>query len=256
MSNPRFQSRFGDSDLLNPMGRSQEEAPPKPTTFEVLTKLLVPALALAAVIVAQLQQQRLLSWVLLGILLLFLGIGFFPSLRRQTRECVENWRDKRLARRVFPQFRTFVRRFGEYVSPQRGDTLHEIALGELCSRNHANFGKLGFPPVQLFNGFWYYLRLRTESLAASPSNLVTSIAEFNDLVSSYNNSCVSMVFDRFPAELQPMLTPNARSKLESFREQFALFLSNYSEFLKGLDESFSKPRIEPWGFSRPGPLER
>jgi hypothetical protein len=62
VTNPRFQSRFGDSALLSPMGVPQPEPPRKPTTFEVLSMLIVPALSLVATIVALERDQRVLYW--------------------------------------------------------------------------------------------------------------------------------------------------------------------------------------------------
>lgn len=68
--------------FLNSLDGSPEgQQPPKPTTFDVLTKPIVPVLALVVLIIAQLQQQRLFFWVLLGVLLLFLALGFYPSLK-------------------------------------------------------------------------------------------------------------------------------------------------------------------------------
>ena len=65
--------------FLNPLGGPPEEQQPrKPTTFDVLTKLIVPLLTLVAVVIAQLQRQRLFFWALLGSSCCFSRSGSTP----------------------------------------------------------------------------------------------------------------------------------------------------------------------------------
>ena len=237
---PRIVSRFGTPE--------ETEQPPKPTTFEILTKLILPALGLVALIIAQLQQQRTLLWALLAFVLLSLATAFLPS---KIRHRVRERRDERVARRAFPEFKRFLRQFGEFVDYGRSDCLHEIAFRELCQNRSDVFDRLRIVPVHLFNGFWWYLRARNER---ETRNLLDSIQEFNHLVISYCTSCTQPIFDRFPEDLRPLLTPQVRASLESFRERFVGFLDDYSEYLKNLDDSFSTPRIRSYYFPRPKPL--
>lgn len=241
--------------FLNPFGPPPEERPPKPTTFDVLTKLVVPVLALVAVVVAQIQQQRVFSWVLLGVLLLFLAIGFYPSLKALGRERIHDWQDGRAAKRAFPEFKRFLRRFAEFADlpHSRTDTLHAILL-ETCNRNSTEFEKFRVTAAELFHAFSKQLTTRIERQPANLANLQDGVEELALLVRSYGQYCVEPIFERLPHELRPLLTDRPKSSLESFRERYVRFLDDFDEYVTRLDESFSRPRIEPHYFPRPKPL--
>ena len=242
--------------LLNPLGGPPEDQQPrKPTTFDVLTKLVVPLVALVAVIIAQLQQQRLFFWVVLGVLLLFLALGFYPSLKALVRERMQNWQDGRTAKRAFPEFKRFLRRFSEFADLpySRTDTLHAILL-ETCNRNSTEFEKFRVTAAELFHDFSKQLTARIERQPTNPANLRDGMEELGLLVRSYGRYCVEPIFERLPQELRPLLTDRAKSSLESFRERFVRFLDDYDQYVTRLDESFSRPRIEPHYFPRPKPL--
>lgn len=241
--------------FLNPFGPPPEERPPKPTTFDVLTKLVVPVLAFVAVVVAQIQQQRLFYWVLLGVLLLSLAMGFYPSVKPLARERIEDWQDGRAAKRAFPEFKRFLRRFGEFVdSPHpRNDTLHAILI-ETFSRNPAEFEKLRVTAAGIFYDFSNQLTARIARHPANLPNLRDGMEGLGLLVAWYSRNCVEPIFERLPEELRPLLTDTAKRSLESFRERFVRFHDDYDEYVTRLNESLSKPRIGPCYFPRPKPL--
>lgn len=232
----------------------QNERPPKLTTFDVLTRLILPALTLVAVIVAQLQQQRVVLTLLLAFLFLSVAVGFYAHLKAWLRDRVRERQNERLAKAAFPKLKTFSRKFGEFVTPQRDDALHNIVFRELCSNNMQNFDRLHLPHIDLFQGFWSYLNARTEKAKPSLTNLLSLIAEFDNLVALYDIHCVMRLFEQFPQELQTLLTSRSKSSLESFRERFVAFLDDYSDFHKGLEESFARQGLQPRYSPRPKPL--
>ena len=256
MNNPRFESRFGPDLPIDVVGAPQEEPPRKPTVFDVLTKLVIPGLSLVAVIITALQQQRVFSWVLLGVFLLSLAVGFYPWVRARLNRSVGERRDERVARKAFAEFRKFVRRFAEFAAAphSRTDTLHAIALEELCAGNYANLKKLCVVPAEVFQPFSLQLRSRVEQQEGNLPNLVDGLEELSLLVRSYTQYCVESIFGQFPPDLRPLLTDKAKSSLESFRERYVVFLDDYSKYLETLEESFSRARVESHYFPRPKPL--
>ncbi len=227
----------------------------KPSGFDLLSKLVLPALSLIPLIVAQLkQQQRAILWGLLGFAFLSLAVGFYPGLKTRTKAWIQVQRAEKEAWRRFSEFRKFVRQFGEFVSTQTNDTLHYIVSSELCRSNMSDFEKLGLPTVGLFSGFWYHFNLRVEQQKPSLAGLRQAIQEFGNLVGTYNNNCVVMVFERLPHDVQASLTPQVKSSLNAFQQRFVRFLQSYQEFLKDLVESGVIPRESHVYFSYPKPL--
>jgi len=187
--------------------------------------------------------------------LLSLAIGFYPSLKALVRERMQDWQDGRAAKRAFPELKRFLRRFGEFadLAHARTDTLHAILL-ETCNRNYTEFEKFRVAPAELFHDLSKQLTARVERRPANLANLREGVEELGLLVRSYGRYCVEPIFERLPQELRPLLTDRAKSSLESFRERFVRFLDDYDEYVTRLDESFSRPRIEPHCFPRPKPL--
>jgi hypothetical protein len=240
------------SDLVHSFFASSEEGQKvaKPSGFDFLTKLVVPALSLVAVIIAQLQQQqRAVLWGLLGFAFLSLAAGFYPAVKTRSKTWIHTRRGKQVARQRFPEFKKFVRQFGEFVDMGRNDTLHYIISSELYQGNVAELGKLGLPTVGLFNGFWYHFNLRIDRM--KPSLADQTILEFYNLVGSYNNTCAIVAFERLP---QASLTPQVRSSLNAFQQRFVPFLEGYQEFLKDLVEAGVIPSESPIYFAHPKPL--
>lgn len=227
----------------------------KPSAFDLLTKLFLPALSLAALIIGQLQQQR--SSVLWGLLVfasLSLAIGFYAPIKAKVQKLIWTWRDERTASRCFPEFRKFVRQFGEFVDTGRADTLHYVALTELCGHDMSKFDRLRIPASDLFNKFSYHFRTRVERKAPSLRALQQAVPEFRNLVGSYTINCVLPIFERLPQDLQALLTPQVKSSLNSFQQRYALFLQNLEEFLKDLDQSLLTFQFQAYYFPRPKPL--
>jgi len=218
--------------------------------------LIVPALSLVATIVALERDQRVLASVLLGVLLLSFAVGFYPFVRTHFQEHLSERRDEGVARRAFAELRKFVRRFGEFAAAphSRTDTLHAIALEELCARNYANLQKLCVVPAELLQPFALQLRSRVEQQEGNLPNLVDGVEELSLLVRSYTQYCVEPIFGQFPQDLRPLLTDRVRSSLESFRERYVVFLDDYSKYLETLEESFSRARVQSHYFPRPKPL--
>lgn len=235
-----------------PIGPSQKEQPPKPTAFDILTRLILPVALLA---IAQQQQERLVQfWALIAIALLSGIAGFYQIGVQQIRKWVNKLHDRGFAKRTFPKLRRFVHRLGELLDAGRNDTLEYVARDQLCRSNAARFEELRMIPLDLFHGFWHDLNSRIEKQTPNLDNLVQSVTELRNLVNSYNRYCVGPVFDRFPEGLRELLTDEVKSALESFRERFLRFLEDYDEYAKELEDSLRTVRLQTYYVGRPKPL--
>ncbi len=226
--------------LRNSLGVQEErEQPSKTTAFEILMKLVPVVLAFIALV----QEQQARFWGLLVFAALSLFLGFYRSTVEGMKHLLARRQDERLARQRFVQLRGVVRHFAEFVDAGRSDNIQEIALSEICRRNTGDFSRLGLTPVQLFNGFWFFLSQRMNTQEPNLANLLGCISEFGHLIGSYSQGCLMPIFERYPQDLRASLTPEAKSSLESFRERFVLFLDSNEHFLKDLADSLNTAQI-------------
>lgn len=146
--NPRFQSGFPSPFQPEEMNKQKG-----PTTFDLLTRLLIPALSLIVVIFALSKEESTLAWTLLAILTGSLAISAYPWLKTQIQRGIFERQDNRIVRKALPEFQRFSRRFNEFVSPQEGRNLHSLEVSKLSASNPTNLEKLRLPPIDIFNQF-------------------------------------------------------------------------------------------------------
>ncbi|MGD0325771.1 MAG: hypothetical protein ABSD45_18745 [Terriglobia bacterium] len=254
-------SRQALSDLLDP---HEPEKPPKLTIFDYVTKLILPVLALVAVILTRSQKQTALAWGLLGFAFLSLLAAFYPQIASFVKEQARSRRDERIAKRAFPELRKLIYRFGEFVG-SNSDTLHYIFQSEVCGNNpYMVTTRLGLPSLDIFQGFWATVRDQAASEKPNLASFRGTASAFNMLVALYNNHCMYVVFERLPQELWAQvsglpkqveeqvdwermgrrppgqLADSARRSLEACRERFNAFLDAYENFLGSLDERLTE----------------
>jgi hypothetical protein len=209
----------------------------KPTLFDVITKLLLPSLTLAAFVLGQIKGvSPRIEWALFTgtIVLAMFGFAFVP-LSAKVRRMREQSRDTKATLDALPELTRLARTFSEFVSNGRQDTLQAIYQAELCQHRGDLLAVL---PIQQFS-IWYRLAhffdLRVERLTSDPRELQTALQEFHNLVGSYSNCYVTPIFERFPDQLKSALTPRVRSSLNGFQLRFVLFLKEYEDFVKQLE---------------------
>jgi hypothetical protein len=223
----------------------------RPTAFDLVTKLLLP---IALVVIASLQQQVARFWALLGFAVLSITFGFYAHIQRAAHRFVRTRRDERIGKRQFQRLKQFVLAFGDFLDPARSDNLHNIVVDSICHNNVTEFGKLHLAPKDVYFAWHQHLKKRVETQKATLDNLEEAIREFGPLVNYYDQDCVLAIFDRYPVADRPAISAAAGSNLEAFRQRFDRFLYDYSNYLKGLDASFSTPRIRAYYFVQPKPL--
>lgn len=231
-----------------------EPNPQKPSAFDIAAKLLLPALSLAAfILVQQTGRQTSLMWALLGLTILFVVIGFYPTLRIKIRARSERAENERKAKDAIPQFRNFVRRFGEFVSTLRSDTLHSL-LGEAGRAPGQSAPVPTIPEIGLWYDFWFHFAQRIERQRLGLVDFQFALSEFYSLVGLYDTMCVIRIFNDSRPEFRAGLTDTTKSDLNSFQQRFMAFLIAYENFLKELVESRPAFQKLPRDFSHPKPL--
>jgi hypothetical protein len=227
-----------------------------PSSFDFVTKLLLPALALAALILGQIKgSPARFQWAVLGLTAFLVVFGFlytpFAEKRRQWREQA---RDIQASAYALPELRRLARAFAEFVDNGRADTLHYLVTNELCQHKQELLAKLSIPPLALFNQPSVYFSERASRHLAKARELQGTMMEFHWLVGSYCTFCVVDVFNRFPKDLEPALTPQVKGSLNEFQQRFAAFLNQYEAFAKNLEQTRPAFQNLPRTFARPKPL--
>ncbi len=228
----------------------------KAGTFDLLSRVIVPVLSLGASIFALKKDQPSLAWALIGVLVLSLVVSFYSRFTVWARGKLNEWSDARVLGEDLPAFRRFLSRFGEFVDfpTALGQSLHNLTLSVVFNGSMSDFDRLHMLPVDFFKGYCYHLSQRTGGRRLTCEALPEAISELNMLVSDYIRYCIDPVFERFPQDMRPLLTERAKRELNSFRERFVRFLDDYSEYLKKLEASLRKPRIQGYYLPRPKPL--
>lgn len=227
---------------------------PKTSVFDHATRL-ASLLALVLAIILQLTQKPApILWTFLILIVVLVLLGFYPRLKSATQRLIERVRIRRVMRSALPKFRSFVRRFGEFVDSARADTLQSLVQNDLYQGRTDQFIALGIPDVQLWRAFWAHLSRRSDARELGQADFVDAISEFHTLVALYNNFCVTRIFNRFPQQMQQALTPYVKSNLNAFQQRFGFFLSSYEEFAKDLASSWPALQQICYPFERPKPL--
>lgn len=263
------------SDLLN---QHDPERPPRPTAFDYLTKLVLPVLALVALILTRSQKQTVLTLGLLVFAFISLVAGFYPEFSAWAKEKAQARMDSRTAKRTFPALKKFVARFGEFVDPSGASTVHGIAESEVQAHDSGLLMARGLPPIGLFYDLWANLSRDVDSQPPNVASLTASLRDLSTLVSLYGSFCMRPVFELLPQKLRAeasglpkqveeqvdwermgrkppgQLTDSARRSLEACRERFTAFLNDYERFLEGFEAGFAERHLSTRTFPRVKPL--
>ena len=242
--------------ILDQLAGAQNHGPKKPSSFDFVTKLLLPGLTLAAYILGQIKGgPPHLQWALLALAISLVIFGFvWAPFRSKMRERDERARDLRAARDALPELRRLADSYAEFVNNGRADTFHYIVESELCQGHGGMLAKLPMPPLTLWYELSVYFSERAVRHPFSASGLRATMMEFHTLVGNYNNLCVAAVFERLPQELQAAVTPKVKSSLNGFQQRFASFLKEYEDFVKELEQTRPIFHGLPRSFVRPKPL--
>ena len=253
----RFSSRFrgsrwgtvSSSDSAG-VHLAEDETTSKP--FDL--KTLLAAVSLVAYIFTQLSDKHpTQSKVLLGFTIFLVAAHYYAPLQQQAARLSERRRDDAFARNVFPKFREFVHRFGEFIDSRTNNTLHAIVLTEILQRRADRPAAFSIPNMQLWHGWWLYFWQRIDRQHNTMAEMLAALMEFHSLVGSYTNYCVTPIFE-IPSNVRAEVPTEAKSSLNSFQQRFERFLGEYEQFCKSLSESRPVLHGLPCWFSTPKPL--
>lgn len=199
----------------------------KPSPFEVLTKLLLPALSLTAFILAELRGQQKLLRPLLGLVFVFVVIGFWPSIWGWILKWTSKVQQRRLARELVPELRRLAETMVQFIDPSfRRGSINSV----LSEENPQFINQINLPTLDLFYGPWSQLTRRLSHAIGTTAEFVDAALELDSLIRSYLTYCVLAVFDRMPDAVRTSLSAAARRELAVHRENIVLYLREYVEF--------------------------
>lgn len=184
-----------------------------------------------------------LSWILLTFVVLLVGSVLYPPLRVSYHAWIVKRADSLVGRQSWPKFVVLVRRFGEFVS-ERTDTLDAVISNNVPEPMRSEFNKL-VVNSRIFSGFYHFLAQRVDRRSPGLPELASILEEFHHLVGLYGNFCIAPVFDRLSEEQRKSLPDQAKAKLNTFRERYGQFLTEYMEFAKQLADSRPQLRRLP-----------
>jgi hypothetical protein len=182
-----------------------------------------------------------LIWIFVGLAVLLIVSVSYRPVETRLRLWSERRKDKRTARENWPTFKNFVHRFSAFVNNQTNDTLHYIVLNDIPDPLRTELLKFTMN-ADVWNGFYYFFVQRVQRERPVLSELAYAVDEFHHLVGGYTNHCIVPIFDRFPQHLRSSLTDQSRGKLNTFRERYGHFLTEYMAFAKQFAES--RPQLE------------
>jgi hypothetical protein len=222
---------------------------------EFTAKDIVPILALIAFVVVNLfGKWPRLSWILVVVAVFFGILDHYSALKAQFLKWKARREDRQTVKKAFPEFQKLVARFGQFANRQTTDTLHYIVERDILQGRVDLQTAPQLPNIDLWYVPWQYFTERLNRMPRKMEEFRPALMEFHFLIGTYNNFCVSPIFDRLPANIRGQLQPAMVSKLNLFQQQFSRYLEDYQLFTRGLSES--RPTLQglPCGFPMPGPM--
>jgi len=242
------------------MNEPSGEKQPKPTAFDIFTKLILPGLSILALILVQKGGASAgMLWGLLALAFLSLGFGFYAPLAQRIRNRRNKAKDEGLARREFDELGTFVREFRGFIESSIGgtETLYDILLNatrDSIERDPKRFETLRLEPYDAYQSWCYYLWVRLKGQQRNLANFVALLNELSNAASVFSYRCVMPFFDQLPRDLRSALPENARSNMESYRERFVNFQDRYVAFVRKVNDSLTNSQVQLIIPCRPKPL--
>ncbi len=231
---------------------AEEERATKPWSFDLKTLLAV--VSLVAYLFAQLSDKHPVeARMLLGLTVFLVAADFYAPVKRQVVRLLERRKDNAVARNVFPKFREFVHRFGEFIDSRRNDTLHAIVLNDILQRRADASAVFRLSNMGTWHSWWLYFWQQIDRQPHTMTEMSAALMEFHSLVGSYTNNCVTQIFEA-PANAKAEISTEAKSSLNSFQQRFERFLDEYGQFAKWLSESRPVLSGLPCWFSTAKPL--
>jgi hypothetical protein len=181
-----------------------------------------------------------LIWIFVAFGVLVIITATYKPIRIRIGSWTERRKDRRVARQNWPTFRIYVHRFGDFVSTQSNTTLHYV-VNEAAEPIRTELNKL-IVSNSLWYGFWHSFMRRVDRESPILSELAYAVEEFHHLVSQYSNFCIVPIFEQFPERLRPSLVEQSKVKINTFRERYGQFLTEYMAFAKQLSES--RPQLQ------------
>ena len=219
------------------------------------SKNIIPVLALVGYILVNLWGKwPRWSWILLIAAFLAVVLDHYDSFKNLALRWRASRKDDKAARKAFPELQEFVRRFAPFVNRQTNNTLHYIVESDIWHGQADLRADCQLPNVDMWAYPRQYFEERLERQPKTMSELRLALMEFHFLVASYNNCCVRMIFELFPANMRDRITPDTRRKLNLLQQTFGAYLQSYQLFVERLIEDCPSLHGTPSTFNMPKPM--
>lgn len=177
-----------------------------------------------------------LVWILVGFAALLVALGVYTPARNNYLAWKTSREQTRIARQNWPKFRGLVRRFGDFINPNTGNNLETIIQQYVPHPLNVQLQGITIE-TRIWNSFWRFFHERIERSPNSMTELSAAVFEFNNFLGCYGNFGIYPIFDGLNPQIKGQLPPESKARLNTFRERYAHFLTDYSLFGKELTES-------------------
>jgi hypothetical protein len=225
------------------------------SNLELTARVVLPALTLIAYVVVNLQgKSPRLYWLLIAFGICFSILSYYSPLQSELLKWKSARDDRQTARKAFPELLSLIDRFEQFVNRQTSDTLHYMVASDIYQGRADLRADCQLPNVDLWYVTCQYFSERMNRVPRTMAELKPALMEFHFLIGSYNNFCVSPIFETFPANLRAQIQPAIVAKLNLFHLKFTRFLEDYQLFARPLSEA--RPILEgiPYSFAMPRPM--
>lgn len=218
-------------------------------------KDLIPALALVGYVIVNLWGKwPRWSYILLVAVFLSVVLDHYETFTSLWSSWRADRKNDKAARKAFPELQEFVRRFAPFVNKQTNNTLHYVVESDIWHGQPDLRADCQLPNLDMWVYPRQYFEERLERQPKKMNELRPALMEFHYLVGSYNNFCVRMIFELFPANMRDRITPDTRRKLNLFQQTFGAYLQSYQLFVERLVVECPSLEGTPSTFNIPKPM--
>jgi hypothetical protein len=227
----------------------------KSSNRQFTAKDIAPILMVIAFVVVNVYGKwPRLSWTLLVVAVLSVVFDHYSAMRDGVLKWKALLADRVVAKRAFPELQEFARRFEHFVNRQTNDTLHYIVESDILQGRSDLRATCQLPNQDIWIVMRQYFLERVERQSKTMKELKPALIEFQYLVASYTNFCVTPIFEPLPADVRRLITPPILAKLNLFQQQFRSFLEDFQLFAERLSESRPMLNGISHPFSMPKPM--
>jgi hypothetical protein len=214
------------------LGRKEPETPRETNAFEVAAALA--QLPLAIIALTQAKTVTALGILAVGVLLFLFAVR--KTIGRRYRARRDRKHDNRASLAALPQLRALSRAFEKLVDINDDKNLY--ALLRRALENYANaFDQLHVPSPNVYSEMMRNVKNRLDDQPAGKTEVFRVLDEFYTVLGAHSDDWMVPVFRSMPPSIKEMLKPDARAAVNSYRERYIAFHTDFGKFVEDLTAS-------------------